>query len=471
MASAIPYVFQYDFYETTRTGFRKKSGELTWNSEFLNLTSSSSSPEIENWKTFWSKNTSPPKIISGTYPKNVSEFLSSSEPIILGYPSRKENDEAISWMREWYSRRGVEHPASDYANSLKGTLLILYKNTLLDIVSNQSVKEELIEETKEEPKDEIKEETKEEPKDEIKEEPSGNPRVTNKRKSRKPKEDKTETETNTEKEGKDASSETPKKRRIRTTKGTRGGSKPTVPLTEEEIEIEKEETKLQLEAMYPPSCLSSECLLNSSHRLLYTGHEIDLKELMEVPEEITEDDSERLEIPIKVPPPQSLVFARNRVRYILNEIFADPILSVEAECGILQESIVLANNQGIPAKWQNMYFKKSYEVLFQKVYKNLGSLGNVRLLERIRSGEVKARNLAGMIPMDLWPEKWMEIENERIKKQIAGFEITAEGATDMFQCPRCHQRKCKYHEVQTRSADEPMTAFILCLNCGKRWRE
>ena len=42
--------------------------------------------------------------------------------------------------------------------------------------------------------------------------------------------------------------------------------------------------------------------------------------------------------------------------------------------------------------------------------------------------------------------------------------------TDQFKCSRCHKRKCKYYQMQTRSADEPMTTFVSCLNCGNRWR-
>lgn len=29
--------------------------------------------------------------------------------------------------------------------------------------------------------------------------------------------------------------------------------------------------------------------------------------------------------------------------------------------------------------------------------------------------------------------------------------------TDAFKCSRCNQRKCTYYQMQTRSADEPMT--------------
>ena len=50
------------------------------------------------------------------------------------------------------------------------------------------------------------------------------------------------------------------------------------------------------------------------------------------------------------------------------------------------------------------------------------------------------------------------------------FEKDEGGATDQFKCNRCKQRKCTYYELQTRSADEPMTIFVTCLNCGKRWK-
>jgi transcription elongation factor S-II len=40
----------------------------------------------------------------------------------------------------------------------------------------------------------------------------------------------------------------------------------------------------------------------------------------------------------------------------------------------------------------------------------------------------------------------------------------------LFTCGRCKSIKTTSTQKQTRSADEPMTVFVLCLNCGKRWK-
>jgi DNA-directed RNA polymerase subunit M/transcription elongation factor TFIIS len=41
----------------------------------------------------------------------------------------------------------------------------------------------------------------------------------------------------------------------------------------------------------------------------------------------------------------------------------------------------------------------------------------------------------------------------------------------MLQCGKCKQHKVDYFQKQTRGADEPMTVFCHCLNCGARWRQ
>ncbi|XP_025091407.1 DNA-directed RNA polymerase III subunit RPC10-like [Pomacea canaliculata] len=40
-------------------------------------------------------------------------------------------------------------------------------------------------------------------------------------------------------------------------------------------------------------------------------------------------------------------------------------------------------------------------------------------------------------------------------------------------CPKCEHKRAFFMQIQTRSADEPMTTFYKCCNmeCGHRWKE
>ena len=35
---------------------------------------------------------------------------------------------------------------------------------------------------------------------------------------------------------------------------------------------------------------------------------------------------------------------------------------------------------------------------------------------------------------------------------------------------KCRTYKTTYYQLQTRSADEPLTTFVTCLKCNKRWK-
>lgn len=39
----------------------------------------------------------------------------------------------------------------------------------------------------------------------------------------------------------------------------------------------------------------------------------------------------------------------------------------------------------------------------------------------------------------------------------------------IYTCPKCGAKKIKTHEIQTRSADEPMTIIKICADCGKKF--
>eukprot|EP00750_Incisomonas_marina_P025404 INCI54.1.p1 GENE.INCI54.1~~INCI54.1.p1 ORF type:complete len:107 (-),score=18.65 INCI54.1:89-409(-) len=39
------------------------------------------------------------------------------------------------------------------------------------------------------------------------------------------------------------------------------------------------------------------------------------------------------------------------------------------------------------------------------------------------------------------------------------------------RCPDCAHNMAYYHQLQTRSADEPMTTFYKCIKCSKQWND
>ena len=70
----------------------------------------------------------------------------------------------------------------------------------------------------------------------------------------------------------------------------------------------------------------------------------------------------------------------------------------------------------------------------------------------------------------LYPEKWKALIDAKIERDNNAIKIDESGATDEYQCWKCKNRKCTFYQLQTRSADEPMTTFVSCLSCANRWR-
>jgi len=127
------------------------------------------------------------------------------------------------------------------------------------------------------------------------------------------------------------------------------------------------------------------------------------------------------------------------------------------------EKAVYQNLGGITAEYKNK---------IRSLFVNLKDKNNPSLRESVVSGELSVEKLSKMTSQDMASEERKAadrlIEAENFHKSLAAGEQQAE--TDAFQCNRCKERKCYYRQAQTRSADEPMTTFVTCANCGNRWK-
>jgi DNA-directed RNA polymerase subunit M/transcription elongation factor TFIIS len=82
----------------------------------------------------------------------------------------------------------------------------------------------------------------------------------------------------------------------------------------------------------------------------------------------------------------------------------------------------------------------------------------------------KLEDVASQTMLTLNQERW----NKQIRRSELNHERTnakPQETTDQFRCSKCNQNKTCYYLRQTRSIDEPETAFITCVNCKNQWRQ
>lgn len=146
----------------------------------------------------------------------------------------------------------------------------------------------------------------------------------------------------------------------------------------------------------------------------------------------------------------------------------------ELEHILYQTAIRVAEKEHIRASWANMSFVDVYSAIARRILGNLcptSYVKNTTLWERFRAGEITLAQIANQNYYEMYPDVWQQMVDHQAKRERTQLEGDFSRATDKWLCNGCKMRKCTYYELQTRSADEPMTIFIQCLNCGKRWTQ
>ena len=98
-------------------------------------------------------------------------------------------------------------------------------------------------------------------------------------------------------------------------------------------------------------------------------------------------------------------------------------------------------------------------------------IGNKSLIERWKRGEFTLDSVGNLTYYELHPMNWKELKDQQVRRDKRILEGNLAMATDRFRCSQCKKKLCSYYELQTRSADEPMTIFVSCLNCGHKWKQ
>lgn len=103
---------------------------------------------------------------------------------------------------------------------------------------------------------------------------------------------------------------------------------------------------------------------------------------------------------------------------------------------------------------------------------NLGDLKNPNLREQVISGHITPAKIATMTTEEMASDNMKKLRHEMTKEAIRDAQLAQVTGTksDLLKCSKCKKRNCSYTQAQTRSADEPMTTFVYCNDCGNRWK-
>jgi len=137
------------------------------------------------------------------------------------------------------------------------------------------------------------------------------------------------------------------------------------------------------------------------------------------------------------------------------------------EAALLARCIRECVRQSIEVAWSNPAFWEHYRGRCIQFYENLRTTDWPAKISR---GEITLDAFAELSAIDLNPRRW----KARIEAQIEKDKhlYTHSGTASIYlYCSGCKKKsRCDYYQLQTRSADEPMTTFVTCLECDRHWK-
>ncbi len=145
--------------------------------------------------------------------------------------------------------------------------------------------------------------------------------------------------------------------------------------------------------------------------------------------------------------------------------------ALNIERGILNYII---DKYNVKHEW-TCFHKDMYLMRSVILYLNLNPesiIKNTYLIERIFNKDDLISDefvFASAEPEILFPERHHEIKR-LYSKEIEVFKQQVAEEDGMFMCGKCKSKKTTYYQMQTRSADEPMTTFVTCTNCNNNWK-
>lgn len=160
------------------------------------------------------------------------------------------------------------------------------------------------------------------------------------------------------------------------------------------------------------------------------------------------------------------VFKTNAAKFM--ELDEDNTIILNMEKGIFNNAVNYCKEKGYPLKWSDINFTRNYSTNARRLLANISYTTNAQeIIKKLKEGHIKPYDLVNMTREELNPDIWGNLKTKTLKQSIVKQDNQEDG---MFKCNRCKSMKTVYYQMQTRSADEPMTTYVTCTNCNLKWK-
>lgn len=137
------------------------------------------------------------------------------------------------------------------------------------------------------------------------------------------------------------------------------------------------------------------------------------------------------------------------------------------EMSILNFSRDEADKRKIVKRWDNPYFVLIYIDRMRTICYNLA---HTDLINKINDREIKSGEIGYISHQEIDIDRWKTMIEQKQKRDKSKTQSSVNIEEGAFQCKKCGSHKTTYYQMQTRSADEPMTTFVQCTQCPARWK-
>ena len=151
---------------------------------------------------------------------------------------------------------------------------------------------------------------------------------------------------------------------------------------------------------------------------------------------------------------------------ILSDLLMDIDIAIGIELSIFEYALIYCQNN----KYHKNFIKPIYDDKFNFILtniKNTPGINNYAFKQKLIENKINPSFVGFLSPAQIYPEKWNHVvkKKEYIEQRENNIAYSV-----AYKCFKCGESKSKITQSQTRSADEPMTTFVVCLVCHNTFK-